>query len=136
MEHVYYTLVGILAMAGIGLLAVAIFKLVMFLGDTIDDWWHDRKVRKITQQPQIVWAKDGSTGRIVTDKPITPNQLRALQGLSPFHKHNYRLKRATATHYGFMCDGHTWNWGQKVACEHWRDISKKDFWKGEKTEWQ
>src|SRR5699024_8152053 len=62
---------------------------------------------------------------------LTFNEYRDIRGAQPFdegHKHNYRLKRVTATHYGFMCEGHMWNWGRKVACEHWRDISKTDFW--------
>lgn len=122
MEHVYYTLVGILAMAGIGLVLVSLYKLVMFLGDTIDDWWNDRKSIAPARTPQIVWAKDGSTGRIITEKPmeITPNELRALQGLSPFHKHDYKLIRARHALYEFVC--------RKDGCGETVEVFRSYFW--------
>lgn len=122
MENVYYTLVGILAMVGIGLVLIGLYKAVIFLGDTIDDWWHDRKVLKTSWVPQIVWAEDGGTGRIVTEKPISPIQLRALQGLSPFHKHDYKLIRARHTLYEFVC--------RKDGCGETVEIPRTYFWDG------
>lgn len=61
---------------------------------------------------------------------VNPNTHRKLIGYPPYegHKHDYRLKRVTATHYGFMCSAYTWNWGRRVRCTEWHDISKKDFW--------
>lgn len=102
-----------------------IYRAAIFLGDPISEWWPwgDRKSRKTTQQPQIVWANDGSTGRIITDKPITPNQLRALQGLSPFHKHNYKLIRARHHIYEFVC--------RKDGCSENLQIPREIFWDGE-----
>ena len=65
-----------------------------------------------------------NTARIVTEKKSWGELLVSDWG----HKHEYRLKRVTATHYGFMCEGYIWDCGLKLRCSEWRDIPKNDFW--------
>lgn len=96
MEYVYYTLVGILGAAGIALMAVAIFRLVIFIGDEIEEWIEQRR------------RKSAPTSHGI----LSPNEARELQGLEIYpvlfchirdEKHSYKIDTPLLTFYHFNC---------------------------------
>lgn len=111
MNHVYYTLLGVLAFAGIGLMAVAIFKLVIFMGDKIEEWIEQRR------------RKSAPTSHGI----LSPNEARELQGLEiyplPFchirdEKHSYKIDTPWLTFYHFKC----------AKCNYSSYQDREEFW--------
>lgn len=112
MDQVYYMLLGVLAFAGIGLLAVAIFKLVIFVAEKIEEWIEQRR-----------WK----TKVDVYSNTMTPNEARELQGLEiypvPFchicdEKHSYKIDTPWLTFYHFKCS----------KCNYSSYQDREEFW--------
>lgn len=59
----FITLAVILGVA----IGVGIALLLIKLYERVTEWWDDRKEAKTTWVPQIMWANDGDTARIVTE---------------------------------------------------------------------
>lgn len=98
MDSVFWIVCGILAVAGIALMAAAIFKLVMFVGEKIESRLDDRRHRNTS----IEWSKDGRTGRVISDKPLP--QIEATKPKQP-HKHMWKFNwNHRDVIYHFTCE--------------------------------